>query len=214
MKENFRELTGTKVLITGSTGYIGSNLLRRLKDLDCKIFAPISELSFEKISNTKTKSIQYISYDGTYESLKELEDVDIDYVFHLAAYQGDDKNEDDINQMIDSNFRFGFHVLQICKKVNPRLFINTDSYFQFDDKGKKWPRNIYSITKQAFSDILESSGTKNFKICSLVLFDVYGPKDPRNKIFTRLEKATLNKNGQALKLFKILSKVDAEKLSS
>tara|TARA_Y100001970_G_scaffold294223_1_gene448770 strand:- start:9259 stop:10158 length:900 start_codon:yes stop_codon:yes gene_type:complete len=193
MKENFRELTGTKVLITGSTGYIGSNLLRRLKDLDCKIFAPISELSFEKISNTKTKSIQYISYDGTYESLKELEDVDIDYVFHLAAYQGDDKNEDDINQMIDSNFRFGFHVLQICKKVNPRLFINTDSYFQFDDKGKKWPRNIYSITKQAFSDILESSGTKNFKICSLVLFDVYGPKDPRNKIFTRLEKATLNK---------------------
>ena len=193
MKENFRELTGTNVLITGSTGYIGSNLLRRLKDLDCKIFAPISELSFEKISNTKTKSIQYISYDGTYESLKELVDVDIDYVFHLAAYQGDEKNEDDINQMIDSNFRFGFHVLQICKKVNPRLFINTDSYFQFDDKGKKWPINIYSITKQAFSDILESSGTKNFKICSLVLFDVYGPKDPRNKIFTRLEKATLNK---------------------
>ena len=53
MKENFRELTGTKVLITGSTGYIGSNLLRRLIDLDCKFFAPISELSFEKISNTK-----------------------------------------------------------------------------------------------------------------------------------------------------------------
>ena len=44
MKENFRELTGTKVLITGSTGYIGSNLLRRLKDLDCKIFAPIPVL--------------------------------------------------------------------------------------------------------------------------------------------------------------------------
>ena len=58
-----------KVLVTGATGFLGSHLLKKLKDLGHTIF----------ISNTKTANLSNL------DNLKIYDEVKFDYIFHLAA---------------------------------------------------------------------------------------------------------------------------------
>jgi GDP-L-fucose synthase len=57
------------VLVTGSTGFVGRNLISRLEKLQYKIY----------ISNTKICSLNNI------DNLKEYDNIKFDYIFHLAA---------------------------------------------------------------------------------------------------------------------------------
>ena len=188
---NFEDLRGSKVLITGAFGFIGKHLLQKLIELECKIIAPLSQNSSSKIDNAPTGNVTYPIYDGTYESLSFLENTTIDFIFHLASYQSSNEEITEIEKMIDSNINYGIHVLKLARKCDCKLFINTESYFQFDEEGSYWPRNIYSASKQAFTDILQVFNKDGLAVTSLVLFDVYGPDDQRDKIFSRLKNAYL-----------------------
>ena len=185
----YKSLTGKRVLITGSTGYVGRNLLLCLLELNCEIVCVNSPKKTNKIF--KSPKIQNFNYDGSIQSIEHIfKHGRFFAIFHLAGYQALDLNSNTLNITLNSNILFGCHLLELSRQYDTEHFIYTESFFQFDEKGDYLPRNIYAASKQAFSDMLLSYSINGLKSTSLVLFDVYGPSDERDKLFNRLDNAS------------------------
>lgn len=168
----------TNVLITGATGYIGSNLVKKLVN-DGGVH--ITAIYNNTVPNEKNRDITWVKYTGDYESLNVIEG-EIDVIFHLATFFTPKHSTDAIGNMITSNILLGAHLLEFAKQNKINKFINTSTYAQSIDDSKYNPQNFYTSTKQAFEDILkyytESGVIKNI---TLSLYDTYGPNDNRPK---------------------------------
>ncbi len=183
-----KSLTNKKVLITGATGYIGGNLLSHLIELNCDITCVNS--SKQPKENSNGFDIENVTYFDSIESLEPAFKKGKFYaIFHLAGFQALNLNSQTLNTTLNSNITFGCHILELSRQYDAEHFIYAESFFQFDQKGDYLPRNLYAASKQAFSDILLSYAINGLKSTSLVLFDVYGPYDSRNKLFNRLDQA-------------------------
>ncbi|HBH45853.1 MAG TPA: nucleotide sugar epimerase [Candidatus Jacksonbacteria bacterium] len=82
--------SGSKILITGGAGFIGSNLIKMLLAATENISITIVDnlLSAEKINVPQNKSVNFI--EGSIADDKILRQLDdrYDYVFHLATFHG------------------------------------------------------------------------------------------------------------------------------
>src|SRR5690606_40584249 len=76
---------------------------------------------------------------------------------------------------------------------NVKYLINTSSYSQHVNQEHYNPNSLYAATKQAYEDILRFYSTK-LNIINLVLFDNFGPNDPRPKIMNLLYKSLVEKS--------------------
>jgi len=78
-----------KVVVVGGEGFVGSNLVRYLLNLDCREIVVIDNLlSAEKVNYLEEKGICFIEASITEDKVLAKLDDDIDYIFHLATYHG------------------------------------------------------------------------------------------------------------------------------
>ena len=76
-----------KCIVTGGAGFIGSNLVEKLIELNYKINV-IDNLSTGSKSNLKNFEKNITFYEKDISDINQLEDsifADVDYVFHLAG---------------------------------------------------------------------------------------------------------------------------------
>jgi len=186
--ELYKSLENQKVLISGATGFIGASLLLQLLELGCDVTCVNSSNPLnEKYKNLK---VTHVTYSNSIVSIEPAFRKGTFYaIFHLAGYQALDLNSETLNTTLNSNIMFGCHLLELARQYNTEHFLYAESFFQFDEQGSYLPRNIYAASKQAFSDMLLSYSINGMKCTSLVLFDVYGPLDSRDKLFQRLDQA-------------------------
>lgn len=165
------------ILVTGGTGYIGSNLIQKLLSDGHKIIAIFNNSQPLYLDD----NIHWVKYDGTFDSLGVINE-EIDIIVHLATMFTPKHSVELIDNMILSNILFGVHLLEFAKVRGIRNFINTSTYAQSIDDREYNPQNFYTATKQAFEDIVKfysESGIVNN--ITLSLSDTYGPKDSRPK---------------------------------
>ena len=190
-----------KILLTGATGYIGNYLLSYFnKSKNCQLAVITRKTSNKNLIFKINKNIPTFPYNGEYSSaLDAISSFKPDSIIHLASMQAYDYNSKDIDLYLESNLIFGIHLAEAAKKVGVKKFINTGTYWQHYNNKKYYPVSIYAAMKQAFQNILKFYNVKNYlKSITLILFDVYGPKDKRNKIFTILNNATNKKSSLKL----------------
>jgi len=172
------------VLITGATGFIGSNLAKALFDSGHKIsllVRPSSDLSGLSIGK---KELSIHIYDGSYSSIsKALSQDNIDLVIHCASLFLSSHREEDVERLIDSNIKFPSMLLESMVQHGVHKFINTGTSWQHYNDESYNPVNLYAATKQAFDDIVRYYLEVNSIACiTLKLFDTYGPNDGRGKL--------------------------------
>jgi nucleoside-diphosphate-sugar epimerase len=90
------ELKDAKALVVGGAGFVGSNLTKRLLHDGCKEVIVVDNLLSADISNVpEHENIHFINESINNErALASLND-DIDYVFHLATYHGNQSSIED-----------------------------------------------------------------------------------------------------------------------
>lgn len=185
------------ILITGATGFIGSNLLKRLINENHSIFITIrGNTAFcNNEGNIKTLSI---SSNNINEATSFCIENNIEGIVHLASYvQSNDHLINDIDQLIDSNIKFGTYILEVAKRSKIKWVLNTGTYWQNYENNDFSPVNLYAATKQAFEDIAKYFyETSEFKFCTIRLFDTFGKGDSRNKIFNLWDQ--ISKTGESL----------------
>lgn len=182
-------------LVTGGSGYIGSKLIEGLIADDWKvhlILRPTSSLN--QLSKYESRLVIHLHHGSTDEMLDIFALAKPDVVFHLAAMANAEHRSADVEQMIISNVLFSSQLVEGMARNGVKNLVNTETFWQHAQGTDQYePVCLYAATKQAFHDILYYyTSTSAIQAISLVLFDTYGPDDPRKKLFNFLKLAAFN----------------------
>lgn len=186
-----------KILITGTTGFVGKNLIARMKDehelhLLVRPGSTISEIGVERI---------YTFADDIQELSNYLKDNEIDGIIHLASLYIAEHKSEQVKDIVLSNIYLGTALLEACKLAGTKWFLNTGTIWQNynapDYSDLYNPVNLYAASKQAFITMAKFySETTSLRFCTLKLCDTYGENDTRRKIFTLFSQ--IAKSGETL----------------
>jgi nucleoside-diphosphate-sugar epimerase len=159
------------ILISGSTGFLGSYLLKSLANNDFKVIAL-------KRSSSNTYRIdvylnQVTLYDIDKTELSNIfENHKIDIVINTVTNYGRIDNK--ISSILDTNLIFGLKLLEESINSKVKAFINTDTLLE---------RNInaYALSKAQLVDWMKFLSTENIKMINIKIEHMYGPLDDENK---------------------------------
>jgi len=176
------------ILITGSTGFIGSNILKRLKSKN-KIFIILKNKGKIKNKSNK-KNIKKIFYKSYNQLFKKLQKIQVDLVIHTATHYRKIHNVDDLENFSNSNILLGNILLENLKIMKVKKFINFSTVWEDYNSIQNNFFNLYSAYKKSFSNILDFYKKKEIKIkfYNLMISDTFGLNDNRNKIINVLRK--------------------------
>ena len=177
-----------EIFITGATGFLGSNLVKKFLSKKYNIHALIRKSS-DKSRIIGLKGINYIEYQES--CLKNFfKENNIDILVHTACNYG--RRNESNKEILDTNLNLGLELINLCENFKVPLFVNTHTTL---------PRelNLYSSSKHEFKDKLKKRKGPT-KILNFVFDHMYGPYDDENKFVLFLIKEILeNKNIQLTK---------------
>ena len=121
-----------KLILTGGTGFLGSNLLKLLLINNFKVV--VLKRSFSSLDRIDSV-IQHPNltlFDLDLENLDDLFAVsDIDFIIHTATEYG--RSQSSIHALLETNFIYPMRLIELGVKYGVKGFINTDSYFNKKD---------------------------------------------------------------------------------
>lgn len=171
-----------KILVTGATGFIGSNVAEKLRKDGHEVFCLIRK----KEIDCKEKNI--IEYDKDLDKLiQSFKNEKFDIVLHCAALFRAEHKSEDVDELINSNILLTAHILEAMKQSNVKKIINTLTSWQHYNDEEYNPVCLYAATKQASEDIIKFyCEAEDFSCINLVIYDSYGPDDKRKKLINLL----------------------------
>lgn len=194
---NTKNVKQRVALVTGATGFVGSNVVRRLVREGWQVHI-LSRADSRMPAAAEFSQVTNHIHDGSTESMVRcVEQAKPDVVFHLASLFLSQHATKDIDALIQSNVLFGNQLLEAMRVNEVKCIINTGTSWQHFNNENYNPVCLYAATKQAFEALLEYyTQACGIKAITLKLFDTYGPNDPRPKLFHLLNKAATS--GEAL----------------
>lgn len=171
-----------KIVVTGATGFLGRLLAEQIADAGHYVIGIAGPSGYHKQSNISLWPLEEEFSDvaakvGAFQP---------DFIVHCANQYIFDHQLSVIDSMIDANIRFGLHLLESVAGTRTH-FINFSSFFQTFEERSLLPNSVYAILKQCFSDIVMWYGsTSRLSTTDLVLYDVFGPGDSRDRLIPKL----------------------------
>ena len=184
----------TRYLITGASGFVGSNLIRKLIDENKEVTILIREDSDLWRINDLVPKIQTFKTDlSNYGKLEKIiSDIDPDFVYHLGTYGGY-PFQTSIQKITQVNILNTINLFESLSKCNNlKLIINFGSSSEYGPKSTSMnesdeaipitPYGISKLTQTKFAKFY--SKNMNLPIVTLRLFSVFGPfEEPGRLIF-------------------------------
>ena len=196
------ELDGKNILVTGSPGFIGANLVMRLLkemnsgtvisfDMMNDYYDPkLKEYRLKEIEKVAEKSdAKHVFVKGNLADKEKLDSVFAEYkpavVVNLAAQAGVRYSIDHPDSYVESNLIGFFNVLEACRRfpVEHLVYASSSSVyggnkkvpFSTDDKVDN-PVSLYAATKKS-NELMAHAYSKLYNTPStgLRFFTVYGP---------------------------------------
>lgn len=141
----------SKILVTGGAGFVGSNLIKRLKNEGHNIVS-IDDYS----SGKKTNHIEGVTYiDAPTHEIKQHLDSKFDVIFHLGEYSRISTSFDDIRKVWYSNSLGTFELLEYAiKYASVKKIIYAGSSTRFAEEGVN--HSPYSFTKGKSAEMVKN----------------------------------------------------------
>jgi UDP-glucose 4-epimerase len=199
----------TKSIVTGGSGFIGSNLVDRLIDLDHEVVVIDNESSTANDQFYYNQQARYHCIDiADYDGIRPLFS-DVDYVFHLAAESRIQPAILNPLLAVSTNVLGTATVLQCAREANVKkvMYSSTSSAYGLintppleESMPDDW-LNPYSVSKVAGEKLCKMY-TDLFGLSTLVFryFNVYGPREPSKGPYAPVVKLFLRQHaaGEAL----------------
>ena len=182
-------------LITGSAGFIGSHLSRRLWQKNKNVYflvRPKSDLW--RIKDLPKKNIIKCDITNLKNLTKIIKQINPTHIVHLATY-GVYRNQKDLKKIIDVNLEGTLNLFKASRSLkNLKILINTGSVYEYGSlKGKMKEstvakaRNIYDATKISTTAFAQAfTALKILPICTIRPFTVYGPSEDKSRLVSTI----------------------------
>ena len=188
-----------KILITGTTGFIGKNLLDYFLKKKYFIFSLLRK-SKKNIRFAKeykiNKNFKSIIFSDIDDLNKQLLNYKIDYVIHAATHYVKKHKYSDIKKIIESNVLLPTIIADLLCKKKIKKFINFGTVWQHYNNKKDYAYNLYASSKQAFNNIINyyKNHFSETKFYNLLISDTFGKDDNRKKLIPIIIKNYNKKN--------------------
>ena len=172
-----------RILITGSTGFVGRNLV--------PILLKKSNLILEITRNIdKSNSLfgdsteKYLITDEQEAFKLAIKQFNPEIVIHLAAMLTAADDYESIQKLLNSNISFLCRLLDALKETQIKLFVNTGTFAEYyKGDGVLDPAYLYAATKTASRAFIDYySKTSNYKQITIVPYTIYGGRNSQKKI--------------------------------
>ena len=220
------DLNGKSILVTGSPGFIGANLvLRLLSELDSGTIISLDNMNdYYEVSlkeyrlslieeKAKSSPVEHRFVKGSIAD-KELlfslfEEYKVDVVVNLAAQGGVRYSIDHPDVYIDSNIIGFYNILEACRHYQPEHLVYASSSSVYGGNKKvpfattdmvDNPVSLYAATKKS-DELLAHAYSKLYNIPStgLRFFTVYGPAGRPDMFYFSATKKLVA--GEKIKIF-------------
>lgn len=177
----------SRVFLSGASGYVGSRLIGGLVSRGHKVGALVRR------QVQLPPSCEPIVYDGGAQCIYEaLHTGGFDVVVHLAANLQKVASISNVDALIESNVKLTTQLAQAATEVGASKFVNISTYSISIDGTNYRPQTLYAATKKAAEDILAYyHQSTSLRVCSLRLYDVYGPQQPHARFLNAVIDAVL-----------------------
>jgi nucleoside-diphosphate-sugar epimerase len=192
-------LIGT--LVTGATGFVGANLVRRLLDEGEEVHVFAREGSNLWRLNAILGDIHLHRIDLLDEEAvaRAVEAIRPQTIYHLAAY-GAYPFQTDVNPILLTNLLGTSNLVQACARIGFQHFVNTGSSSEYGFKSQppsesEWlePNSYYAVAKASATMYCSYTSRKIERpITTLRLYSAYGPfEEPTRLMPTLIKKGFL-----------------------
>ncbi len=188
LDKNIKIPLGTKFLVTGAAGFIGSNLVERLLDMGYEVRG-LDNFSMGKCGNVKEFicNFRYEFMDGDIRDFTTCLNActDIDYVLHQAALGSVPRSMEEPLIYEDNNIKGTAKMMEAARKRGVKRFIYASSSSVYGDSVKLPKKegeegevlSPYALTKQV-NEYYGKLYTKVYGLGCIGLryFNVFGPR--------------------------------------
>ncbi|RMD46332.1 MAG: ADP-glyceromanno-heptose 6-epimerase [Aquificota bacterium] len=183
------------ILITGGSGFIGSNLALKLQAMypEAKILI-LDDFSSASFKNLKGFKGEVLACDvSTDEVFYKVEDMKIDVIFHMASITDTRitdqelmmrKNVDGFKNILDLAYESEAIVVYAS---SASVYGNVKEHVPLKENREKSPENIYAFSKHIMDNIAKDFSEKTgIKVVGVRYFNVYGPREAHKGKFASM----------------------------
>lgn len=196
-----------KICVTGGAGFIGSEIVKQLIDLNHDVIVIDSLTYAGDLNNLREVSNRYDFYQTDIKDKIKLGEVfekeQIDLVIHCAAETHVDNSITNPEIFLQSNILGTFNLLELVRQTSIKFIqVSTDEVYgsrtsgEFGELDLLSPSSPYSASK-ASAEMLVMSYVSTFNLSALIVrcSNNYGPRQfPEKLIPTIISRLNSNKN--------------------
>ena len=171
------KLSGKKIIVTGSSGFVGKNLVEELKRQDAKVLT-LTDHDGRRIDIRDQQRVKGIT--------NEIRNIDI--VYHLAAITSVPFSFENPGETYEVNVLGTLNILELCRLCNAEKIVFASSYvygqpqyLPIDEKHPLQPTNPYARSKILGEELCRAYNA-DFGVKCIILrpFNIYGIRQNKN----------------------------------
>lgn len=180
-------LAGTTLCITGFSGYVGSHLLKTLRDADLRPFL----IQRPNVAPLDIKGADFAQQWHTADDLAaQLAKLPNPVILNIAGHFVSRHMATDIVPLVSGNLEFPLMIFESLRLLGCGRIVNVGTSWEFTDSGVEKPANLYAQLKASNAQSLEWYARDTpLRGINLKLNDTYGGQDTRSKLLPLLKKS-------------------------
>lgn len=187
-------------LIVGGTGFAGRRLAFEMAGHGWSVSVTSRSRSSMELSAASGLRIAVSSWTGDIETLRDImREARTDVVVVLAALFVAEHSPEDVDPLIRANVRLPAVVLEAARLAGITRVVTAGTFWEERSTEDTDAVDLYAATRRAAKELLRYYvGAYGWKAAHVRVPDVYGPEDPRQKLFSLLRAASRERSAIAM----------------